>query len=70
MEIIKTINFKFSEKEKEILDKTLEIVREFKDSDACDSIDLYDCEDCPFGSLCNYSTAEAVERKINNLLSK
>ena len=70
MEVVKTIKLKFSDEEKEILNKTLEIVQTFKDSDACDAFDYDDCQHCPFKNLCNFTTAEDVERKINNLLSK
>ena len=65
MEIVKTINLKFSNEENEILDKALDIIKEFTNSDACDALD---CRNCPFKSLCDYYEAEAIEQKINNLL--
>ena len=67
MEIVKTISLKFSDEEKEILNNALEFCREFAKSDACGALD---CEFCTFQNLCDYSTAEAIERKINNLLSE
>lgn len=65
MEIVKTISLKFSDEEKEILDRTLDFLCEFTRSDACQALD---CESCPFQNLCDYNTAESLERKINNLL--
>ena len=65
MKIVKTINLKFSDEEKEILNKALKFIDEFGDSDACEALD---CSNCPFAILCNYNSAEAIERKINNLL--
>jgi len=65
MEIVKTISLKFSDEEKEILDRALNFLCEFAKSDACQALD---CDFCPFQNLCDYSTAESLERKINNLL--
>ena len=65
MEVKKIIYVKFSDEEKEILNKALKFIDEFGKSDACQQID---CRDCPFAILCNYNSAEVIERKINNLL--
>lgn len=65
MEIVKTLSLKFSDEENEILDRALKFISEFEDSDACTALD---CSNCPFAILCNYNSAEAIERKINNLL--
>lgn len=65
MEIVKTLSLKFSDEENEILDRALKFISEFEDSDACTALNCYDC---PFKSLCEYGEAEAIERKINNLL--
>lgn len=65
MKIKKTICVKFSDEENEILGRALAFISEFEDSDACTALSCYDC---PFKSLCEYGEAEAIERKINNLL--
>jgi hypothetical protein len=67
MEIVKTINLKFSDEEKEILNTALKLIGEFRHSDACEALG---CGNCPFTFLCNYNSAGDIERKINNLLSE
>lgn len=67
MKIVKTLYVKFSHEENEILDKALDLIGKFENSDACDALS---CCDCPFKNLCEYDTAETIERKINNLLSE
>ena len=65
MEVKKTIYVKFSDEEEKALNKVLGLVNEFTYSEACEALE---CCDCPFKNLCDYDTAETIERKINNLL--
>ena len=65
MEVKKTVNLKFSDEEKEILNQALRLVNDFTYSDACEELD---CDYCPFKNLCDYHEAESIERKINKLL--
>jgi hypothetical protein len=67
MKIVKTLSLKFSDEENEILDRALKLIGEFGHSDACEALG---CGNCPFTFLCNYNSAEAIERKINNLLNE
>lgn len=63
----KTISMKFSEEEKTIINETLDFINgSFAHSEVCQELD---CDYCPFRVVCDYSTADDIERKINNLLN-
>lgn len=54
----------FTEEEKELIDKMIELIGEID----CDVIDL-PCDRCPFKSLCCYDYAYIVEKQINRILN-
>lgn len=61
VEIKKTIIF--TEEEKELINKIMEMLREMN----CRDIDI-PCDKCPFSSICDYSNADTVEKQINKLM--
>ena len=54
----------FMPEEKEVINKIVELTKALD----CNAMDI-SCDLCPFGSLCEYTNADAVEKHINKLLN-
>lgn len=54
----------FTEEEKEVINKIVDLTKALD----CNAMDI-SCDLCPFGSICEYTNADAVEKHINKLLN-
>ena len=54
----------FTPEEKEVINKMVKLTEALD----CNTMDI-SCDLCPFGSICEYTNADAVEKHINKLLN-
>lgn len=64
MFIEKKICLEFDEKDKDVLQKMIDMKENFKNEDVCDYLA---CCDCPFENICNssYDTADEIIEDLN-----
>ena len=69
MFIEKKISLEFENEEKNVIQKMIDLYRNFEEEDICRHLA---CHDCPFEKLCNanYDTAEELIEELNESIQE